>query len=114
MLLLLVSSELVLDDQVALLRAHSGEHLLLGLARRSMNLNSILLLGNDMIIPRDPRDWGTAWITEQQIRYIFFFFFFSAFWAYCYIIFRWGRCIRNPAPGHMRYAYIFIAVHTEC
>ena len=69
MLLLLVSSELVLDDQVALLRAHSGEHLLLGLARRSMNLNSILLLGNDMIIPRDPRDWGTAWITEQQVRY---------------------------------------------
>jgi hypothetical protein len=60
-------SELVLDDQVALLRAHSGEHLLLGLARRSMNLNSILLLGNDMIIPRDPRDWGTAWISEQQV-----------------------------------------------
>ena len=61
-------SELVLDDQVALLRAHAGEHLLLGLARRSMNLNSILLLGNDMIIPRDPRDWGTAWITEQQVH----------------------------------------------
>ena len=38
--------------QVALLRAHAGEHLLLGLARRSMNLNNILLLGNDMIIPR--------------------------------------------------------------
>jgi hypothetical protein len=32
-----------------------------------MNLNSILLLGNDMIIPRDPRDWGTAWISEQQV-----------------------------------------------
>ena len=38
--------------QVALLRAHAGEHLLLGLARRSMNLQNILLLGNDMIIPR--------------------------------------------------------------
>jgi len=59
-------SELVLDDQVALLRAHAGEHLLLGLARRSMNLQNILLLGNDMIIPRDIRDWGTAWITEPQ------------------------------------------------
>lgn len=59
-------SELILDDQVALLRAHAGEHLLLGLARRSMNLQDILLLGNDMIIPRDIRDWGTAWITEPQ------------------------------------------------
>merc|ERR1719186_305005 len=58
-------SELVLDDQVALLRAHAGEHLLLGLARRSMNLRDILLLGNDMIIPRDIRDWGGQW-TEQQ------------------------------------------------
>ena len=84
MLLLLVSSELVLDDQVALLRAHSGEHLLLGLARRSMNLNSILLLGNDMIIPRDPRDWGTAWITEQQVIYIYIFF-----------------CFFSPSPGHI-------------
>ena len=28
----------------------------------------ILLLGNDMIIPRDIRDWGTAWITEPQVR----------------------------------------------
>jgi hypothetical protein len=65
--LVVEDSELVLDDQVALLRAHAGEHLLLGLARRSINLNSILLLGNDMIIPRDPRDWGTAWITEQQV-----------------------------------------------
>ena len=44
--------------QVALLRAHAGEHLLLGVARRSMNLNGILLLGNDMIIPRDIREWG--------------------------------------------------------
>ena len=52
---------------MALLRAHAGEHLLLGLARRSMNLQNILLLGNDMIIPRDIRDWGTAWITEPQV-----------------------------------------------
>ena len=75
-------SELVLDDQVhhrldlnisnlnliqvALLRAHAGEHLLLGLARRSMNLNNILLLGNDMIIPRDIRQWSGLWMSEPQ------------------------------------------------
>ena len=53
-------------DQVALLRAHAGEHLLLGLARRSMNLNNILLLGNDMIIPRDIRQWSGVWMTEPQ------------------------------------------------
>ena len=39
--------------QVALLRAHAGEHLLLGIARRSMPLNDILLLGNDFVIPRN-------------------------------------------------------------
>ena len=56
--------------QVALLRAHAGEHLLLGVARRSMNLNGILLLGNDMIIPRDTRDWGNLnvqWRTDSQV-----------------------------------------------
>jgi len=58
--------DLSLDDQVALLRAHAGEHLLLGVARRSMKLHGMLLLGNDMIIPRDPRDLGTAWINETQ------------------------------------------------
>ncbi|XP_067934554.1 hepatocyte nuclear factor 4-gamma-like isoform X3 [Watersipora subatra] len=45
--------DLSLDDQVALLRAHAGEHLLLGVARRSMNINDMLLLGNDFVIPRD-------------------------------------------------------------
>ncbi|XP_054718685.1 hepatocyte nuclear factor 4-gamma-like isoform X2 [Uloborus diversus] len=44
--------ELPLDDQVALLRAHAGEHLLLGLARRSAHLRDTLLLGNDFVIPR--------------------------------------------------------------
>ncbi|MBN3306296.1 HNF4B factor, partial [Amia calva] len=43
---------LPLDDrQVALLRAHSGEHLILGVARRSLPYDDILLLGNDFIIP---------------------------------------------------------------
>jgi len=44
--------DLALDDQVALLRAHAGEHLLLGLSRRSLHLKDILLLGNDYLIPR--------------------------------------------------------------
>ncbi|XP_063981152.1 hepatocyte nuclear factor 4-gamma isoform X2 [Diachasmimorpha longicaudata] len=44
--------ELTLDDQVALLRAHAGEHLLLGVARRSMHLNDVLLLGNNCIITK--------------------------------------------------------------
>lgn len=45
--------KLPLDDQVALLRAHAGEHLILGVARRSTKLNDFLLLGNNMIIPRE-------------------------------------------------------------
>ncbi|TMS15832.1 Hepatocyte nuclear factor 4-alpha [Larimichthys crocea] len=45
--------DLPLDDQVALLRAHAGEHLLLGAAKRSMLYKDILLLGNDYIIPRN-------------------------------------------------------------
>ncbi|XP_029470448.1 hepatocyte nuclear factor 4-alpha isoform X1 [Rhinatrema bivittatum] len=45
--------ELPLDDQVALLRAHAGEHLLLGATKRSMVYKDILLLGNDHIIPRN-------------------------------------------------------------
>lgn len=54
--------ELNIDDQVALLRAHAGEHLLLGLSRRSVTLKDILLLGNDFIIPRHT--------TEQDIMRI--------------------------------------------
>lgn len=44
--------ELQLDDQVALLRAHAGEHLLLGLSRRSMHLDDVLLLGNNRILTK--------------------------------------------------------------
>ena len=42
--------------QVALLRAHAGEHLQLGLARRSLPYKDILLLGNDCIVPRHTQD----------------------------------------------------------
>ncbi|KAM3839739.1 hepatocyte nuclear factor 4-gamma [Vipera latastei] len=45
--------ELRLDDQVALLRAHAGEHLLLGAAKRSMAYKDIILLGNDFVIHRN-------------------------------------------------------------
>ncbi|XP_076808737.1 hepatocyte nuclear factor 4-gamma-like isoform X2 [Clavelina lepadiformis] len=45
-------SDLPLDDQVALLRAHAGENLLMGVAKRSLPFRDILLLGNDFIIPR--------------------------------------------------------------
>ncbi|XP_059095957.1 hepatocyte nuclear factor 4-gamma-like isoform X2 [Tigriopus californicus] len=62
-----VFSKLSIDDQVALLRAHAGEHLLLGVTRRSMHLKDILLLGNDMIIPKDPQDWGNPWLNETQV-----------------------------------------------
>ena len=48
--------ELLLDDQVALLRAHASEHLLLGVSRRSLNLKDVLLLGNDLVIPRTAGD----------------------------------------------------------
>ena len=41
---------------MALLRAHAGEHLLLGLARRSLHLNDVLLLGNNCIVPRYSAD----------------------------------------------------------
>lgn len=43
--------KLSVDDRVALLRAHSAEHLILGVARRSLPYNDVILLGNDFIIP---------------------------------------------------------------
>ncbi|XP_030624588.1 hepatocyte nuclear factor 4-gamma isoform X1 [Chanos chanos] len=45
--------ELPLDDQVSLLRAHAGEHLLLGVAKRSMPYKNVLLLGNGFVIHRN-------------------------------------------------------------
>ncbi|XP_059477754.1 hepatocyte nuclear factor 4-gamma isoform X2 [Neocloeon triangulifer] len=53
-------TELPLDDQVALLRAHAGEHLLLGLARRSLHLKEVLLLGNNCIITKYPAESGMS------------------------------------------------------
>ncbi|CAH2285438.1 hepatocyte nuclear factor 4-gamma isoform X1 [Pelobates cultripes] len=45
--------ELPLDDQVALLRAHAGEHLLLGVTKRSMVYKDMLLLGNSYVVHRN-------------------------------------------------------------
>ncbi|XP_026843836.1 transcription factor HNF-4 homolog isoform X1 [Drosophila persimilis] len=53
-------NELQLDDQVALLRAHAGEHLLLGLSRRSMHLKDVLLLSNNCVITRHCPDPGVS------------------------------------------------------
>jgi len=47
-----VFCELPLDDQVSLLRAHASEHLVLGVARRSIMYKDALLLGNDLVISR--------------------------------------------------------------
>ncbi|XP_032360064.1 hepatocyte nuclear factor 4-gamma isoform X1 [Etheostoma spectabile] len=52
--------ELPLDDQVSLLRAHAGEHLLLGVAKRSMPFKDFLLLGIGCVIHRNS--------TEQEIN----------------------------------------------
>ena len=45
-----VFCELPLDDQVSLLRAHASEHLVLGVARRSIMYKDALLLGMCHII----------------------------------------------------------------
>ncbi len=48
---------------MALLRAHAGEHLLLGVARRSLRHKDFLLLGNNMIIPRD-----NGWNNDTKVE----------------------------------------------
>lgn len=60
--------ELKLDDQVALLRSHAGEHLILGVARRSMYLDDILLLGNNCIITKHCPDRRVSEITRIGAR----------------------------------------------
>ncbi|XP_037085566.1 hepatocyte nuclear factor 4-gamma-like [Pollicipes pollicipes] len=48
--------DLTLDDQIALLRAHGGEHLLLGASWRSLHLNGYVLLGNKSVVTRGSPD----------------------------------------------------------
>ena len=64
---------------------------------------------------------GDNWLAVTQcINYFFFFFFFGGLHLFAptghstlLLYFRCRRCIRNPAPGCMRYSYIFIAVLRE-
>ena len=53
--------------QVALLRAHAGEHLLLGLTRRSMSSaeNDLLLLGNDFVLHRNTPEMEIAKVVAR-------------------------------------------------
>ncbi|CAF0921014.1 unnamed protein product [Adineta ricciae] len=46
------------NDKIALLRGHTGENLLLGVACRSLNCDDYLLLGNHYVIPRLTSDAG--------------------------------------------------------
>jgi hypothetical protein len=48
--------ELSDNDKIALLRGHTGENLILGVACRSLNCDDYLLLGNHYIIPRNTSD----------------------------------------------------------
>ncbi|XP_055891670.1 hepatocyte nuclear factor 4-gamma-like isoform X2 [Biomphalaria glabrata] len=58
-------SELPLDDQVALLRAHAGEHLILGVAKRSIPLSEVLLLSNESVITRQNIDPDVSHIASR-------------------------------------------------
>jgi len=46
------------SDKIALLRGHTGENLVLGVACRSLNCDDYLLLGNHYVIPRNTSDVG--------------------------------------------------------
>lgn len=50
--------ELSDNDKIALLRGHTGENLVLGLACRSLNCDDYLLLGNHYVISRLTPDPG--------------------------------------------------------
>ena len=60
-------SSFCLFVKVALLRAHAGEHLLLGVAKRSLGLNDLLLLGNDAVITRQAQDQDIGRIASRVL-----------------------------------------------
>lgn len=61
-------NELLLEDQVALLRAHAGEHLVLGVSRRSLNLNGVLLLSTNAILSKQiPRKYSSTLILVSPL-----------------------------------------------
>lgn len=56
--------------QVALLRAHAGEHLLLGATKRSMVFKDVLLLGEDAFCPvRALQEACPAWSAPGHGRF---------------------------------------------
>ena len=59
--------ELPLDDQVALLRAHAGEHLILGAARRSLAYRDLVVLGNDMVVTRSNSEATVARVAARVL-----------------------------------------------
>lgn len=56
--------------QVALLRAHAGEHLLLGATKRSMVFKDVLLLGEEAAGPRQGLRGGTQLGTPSKEEYL--------------------------------------------
>uniref|UniRef100_A0A0B7B2K7 Hepatocyte nuclear factor 4-gamma n=1 Tax=Arion vulgaris TaxID=1028688 RepID=A0A0B7B2K7_9EUPU len=58
-------SQLPMDDQVALLRAHAGDHLILGVAKRSIPLSEVLLLSNDSVVTRMNTDLDVGHIASR-------------------------------------------------
>ena len=52
---------------MALLRSHAGEHLLLGVARRSMPYTDLLLLGNDYVITKQTQEPDIARIAGRVL-----------------------------------------------
>lgn len=56
--------------QVALLRAHAGEHLLLGATKRSMVFKDVLLLGEGAAGPRQSWRGGAQLGTPRKEEYL--------------------------------------------
>nr|AFF18489.1 HNF4 [Schmidtea mediterranea] len=66
-------SQLNLSDQISLLKAHAGEILILGVIRRSFQLDEddVLLLGNNLIISRNSSDKHFAEIASHILDDLF-------------------------------------------
>ena len=79
--------------QVALLRAHAGEHLLLGVTRRSLKVRDLLLLGNDMVIPKNEREYGSQWVNDPQVRSLILKTHFTLYVNNTLVFFFWSFCV---------------------
>ena len=44
------------SERIIIFLTHASENLLLGVSRRSLNLKDVLLLGNDLVLPRTAGD----------------------------------------------------------